>query len=50
MEDLRAIIEAMIFSSETPLTVNRMKDALGDTAEKSDILREIEEIRECLKF
>jgi len=46
MEDLRAIIEAMIFSSDTPLSVNKMKDALGDVAEKSDILREIEEIRE----
>ncbi|MEN6465800.1 MAG: SMC-Scp complex subunit ScpB [Syntrophaceae bacterium] len=46
MEDLRAIIEAMIFSSETPLSVNKMKDALGDVAEKSDILREIEEIKE----
>lgn len=46
MEDLRAIIEAMIFSSDTPITVNKMKDALGDIAEKSDILREIEEIRE----
>jgi segregation and condensation protein B len=46
MEDLRAIIEAMVFSSDTPLSVNKMKDALGDIAEKSDILREIEEIRE----
>lgn len=46
MEDLRAVIEAMIFSSEAPLTLNKMKDALGDSAEKSDILREIEEIRE----
>lgn len=46
MEDLRAIIEAMIFSSETPLSVSKMKDTLGDVAEKSDILREIEEIRE----
>jgi segregation and condensation protein B len=45
-EDLRAIIEAMIFSSETPLSVNKIKDALGDVVEKSDILREIEEIRE----
>lgn len=46
MEDLRAIIEAMIFSSDAPLSVNKIKDALGDVAEKSDILREIEEIRE----
>lgn len=46
MEDLRAVIEAMIFSSEAPLTLNKMKDALGDAAEKSDILREIEEIKE----
>lgn len=46
MEDLRAVIEAMIFSSEAPLTLNKMKDVLGDAAEKSDILREIEEIME----
>lgn len=46
MDDLKAIIEAMIFSSETPLPLNKMKDALGDAVEKSDILREIAEIRE----
>lgn len=43
MDDLKAIIEAMIFSSESPLAPAKIKDALGEI-EKSEVVKAIGEI------
>lgn len=43
MDDLRAVVEALIFASETPLSVERLKDLLGgpDRKEILEILQDI---------
>lgn len=43
MDNLKAVIEAMIFSSEAPLSLSRIKEALGDT-EKSLVQETLKEI------
>ena len=44
MDDVRAIVEALVFASETPISVERLKDILGDIDRKSilEILQDIE--------
>jgi segregation and condensation protein B len=44
MDDVRAIVEALVFASETPLSVERLKDILGDKDRKAilEILQDIE--------
>jgi segregation and condensation protein B len=44
MDDVRAIVEALIFASDTPLSVERLKDLLGDMDRKAilEILQDIE--------
>ena len=37
MEDMKIIIEALIFTSENPLTVDRIKEVLGEEADKKEI-------------
>lgn len=43
MENLKAVIEALVFVSETPLSADRIKDILGE-AEKSEVVRLLGEI------
>ncbi len=43
MENLKSIIEALIFVSEAPLSAARIKDVLGD-CEKSEIMETIREL------
>ena len=45
MEDLKAIIEMLLFISDAPLAVERIKDILGE-AEKKDILQVLSELRQ----
>jgi segregation and condensation protein B len=44
MNDLRAIVEALVFASDVPLTVDRLKDVLGEADRKTiqEILQDIE--------
>ena len=44
MDDLRAIVEALVFASDSPLTVDRLRDVLGETDRKAvqEILQDIE--------
>lgn len=44
MDDLRAIVEALVFASDVPLTVDRLKDVLGEADRKAiqEILQDIE--------
>ncbi len=34
MEDIMSVVEALLFASDTPLTVDRIKDVLGETDRK----------------
>jgi len=44
MDDVRAIVEALIFASDPPLSVERLKDILGEMDRKAilEILQDIE--------
>lgn len=44
MDDLRAIVEALVFASDVPLTVDRLKDVLGEVDRKAiqEVLQDIE--------
>ena len=44
MDDARAIVEALVFASDAPLSVERLKDILGDMDRKAilEILQDIE--------
>ena len=44
MDDVRAIVEALVFASDAPLSVERLKDILGDMDRKAilEILQDIE--------
>jgi segregation and condensation protein B len=44
MDDVRAIVEALIFASDTPLSAERLKDILGEMDRKAilEILQDIE--------
>jgi len=44
MDDVRAIVEALIFASDTPLSAERLKDLLGELDRKAiqEILQDIE--------
>jgi segregation and condensation protein B len=44
MDDMRAIVEALVFASETPLSVERLKDILGNQDRKAilEVLQDIE--------
>ncbi len=44
MEDLRAIIESLLFASDGPLGVDRIRDILGD-AERADIVQIIADLK-----
>lgn len=44
MDDLRAIIETLLFASDVPLGVDRIRDILGD-AERADIVRILTDLR-----
>ena len=44
MDDLRAVVEALVFASEIPLSIDRLKDLLGEPDRKTirEILQDIE--------
>jgi len=44
MEDLRAIIETLLFASDTPLGVDRIRDILGE-AERTEIAQVIADLK-----
>jgi segregation and condensation protein B len=44
MEDLRAIIETLLFASDTPLGVDRIRDILGE-AERTEIAQIIADLK-----
>ncbi|MDO9528015.1 MAG: SMC-Scp complex subunit ScpB [Syntrophales bacterium] len=37
MKDIKVIIEALIFTSENPLTIDRLREVLGDEVDKKEI-------------
>jgi segregation and condensation protein B len=43
MDDVRAIVEALVFASDAPLSVERLKDILGDVERKAilEILQDL---------
>jgi segregation and condensation protein B len=45
MEELKAVIEMLLFISDTPLTVDRMRDIVSE-AEKKDILQALSELQQ----
>ena len=44
MDDMRSVVEALVFASDAPVTVERLKDILGETDRKTllEILQDIE--------
>jgi len=44
MDDIRSVVEALVFASDAPVTVERLKDILGETDRKTllEILQDIE--------
>ena len=44
MEDLRAVVEMLLFISDVPLTVERLRDILGD-AERNEIVQILSDLK-----
>jgi len=44
MDDIRSVVEALVFASDSPVSVDRLKDILGDVDRKAiqEILQDIE--------
>ncbi|NPV03567.1 MAG: SMC-Scp complex subunit ScpB [Syntrophaceae bacterium] len=44
MDDMRSVVEALVFASDSPVSVDRLKDVLGDVDRKAivEILQDIE--------
>jgi segregation and condensation protein B len=45
MEELKAVVEALLFASEAPLGADRIKDVIGGEVEKQDILQILADLK-----